>query len=89
MKTKTWIGLGIGAAIAATIVGVLWALRAGPPASMATSSGPAASSGAPSPGATVADVDPSRGPQTQAPSTGDSLSDFFSRGFTLLDGALS
>lgn len=85
MSTRTWIGLGIGVAVAATVGLAWWALRGGPPASVATSSapapGPAASSGTP-----VASGDPSRGPTQSAQSTGEKIVDFFTRGVTYLEG---
>lgn len=85
MSRKSWIGLGVGAAIALTVGGLYWALKGGPPASLATSSapGPAASTSA-----TAGDADRTRGPAQSSPDTGEKIADFFSRGLTVLDRAI-
>jgi len=85
VSNTTWIGLGIGAALAATIGLAYWALKGGPPSSVATTTaapGPAANAGT-----EVPTVDPSRGPAQSPSESGQKVADWFSQGITYLEGA--
>lgn len=82
MSTKKWIAVGVGVAIAATVAGVVWALRQ--PTSSAASTGAAA--GPATGGTAQSPNDPSRGAATSSQDSGDKARDFFASGLTMLEG---